>query len=79
MIFDEYRFRQVVVEALRITDERYRPNLQLGDLDEWDSVAHLDLISSIELAFAVQFRTEEIVELTSLDRIRARLSARQEL
>lgn len=66
-----------MVQTLRIPEQRYRPNLQLGDLDEWDSVAHLELIAAIEQAFGVQLSADEIVELTSLDRIRARLSGRQ--
>jgi acyl carrier protein len=75
---DERRLHAVVTETLRITDEKYRPDLRLGDIDEWDSVAHLDLLSSIEQAFGVRFRSEEIVELTSLDEIRTRITATQE-
>lgn len=78
MSLDERRLHAVVTETLRITDEKYRPDLRLGDIDEWDSVAHLDLLSSIEQAFGVRFRSEEIVELTSLDEIRTRITATQE-
>ena len=67
-----------MVQTLRVPDARYRPDLELGDLDEWDSVAHLELVAAIEQAFGVQFSADEIVELTSLDRIRARLSRPQE-
>jgi acyl carrier protein len=76
--FDEHRLRTVVVQTLRIPEQRYRPDLQLGDLDEWDSVAHLELVAAIEQAFGMQLSADEIVELTSLDKIRARLSGRQE-
>ena len=78
MPLDERRLRAVVTQTLRIPDGKYRPDLSLGDIDEWDSVAHLDLLSSIEQAFGLRFRTEEIVELTSLDEIRARIAAAQE-
>jgi len=67
-----------VVETLRIPQARYRPDLKLGDLDEWDSVAHLELIAAIEQAFGVELSADEMVELTSLEKIRARLSGRQE-
>lgn len=78
MAFDEQRLRTVVVQTLRIPEARYRPDLQLGDLDEWDSVAHLELVAAIEQAFGVQLSADEMVELTSLEKIRARLSGRQE-
>lgn len=76
MPFNEERFRSVVIQSLKISDRQFRPDLRLGDLDEWDSVAHLDLIASIEQAFDVRFKAAEIVELTSLDQLRARLSSR---
>lgn len=77
MAFDERRFRAVVMQSLGITERQFRPDLRLGDIDQWDSVAHLDLVSSIEEAFAVRFRADEIVELTSLDQLRARVLAAQ--
>ena len=39
----------------------------------WDSVAHLNLILTIEAEFGVAFATAEIPELRSLRKIRARL------
>lgn len=75
MALDELRFRQVVVEALRIADKTYRPELKLGDLDEWDSVAHLELVSAIEQAFRVRFTADEIVQLTSLKELRDRIAS----
>lgn len=73
MAFDEQRFQAVVMQSLQITDKQYRPDLRLGDIDEWDSVAHLDLVASIEHAFEVRFKAEEIVEITSLESLRARI------
>lgn len=73
MPFDEQRFRTIVIDSLQITNAQFRPDLRLGDLEEWDSVAHLGLIAAIEQAFDVRFKAEEIVELTSLDLLRARL------
>lgn len=73
MVFDERRFRAVVVQSLQITEGQFRPDLKLGDIDEWDSVAHLVLVSEIEEAFGVRFKAEEIVELTDLERLRNRI------
>jgi len=73
MALDENRFRAVVIEALQIKPEKYQTNLRIGDIEEWDSVAHLDLISAIEIAFNLHLSSDEIVELTGLEEIRARL------
>lgn len=75
MVFDEQRFRAVVMQSLQITEGQFRPDLKLGDIDGWDSVAHLVLVSEIEQAFGLRFRAEEIVELTSLERLRDRILA----
>jgi len=75
MAFDETRFRDVVVRGLRIRAEQYRADLKIGDIDEWDSVAHLDLLSEVEAEFGLRFSLDEMSELTSLDAIRRRLAA----
>jgi len=74
MAFDEARFRQVVTEALQIAASRYQPSLSLGDIEEWDSVAHLELISAIETVFGVRFSADEMLELTGLEQLRSRLT-----
>ena len=48
MPVDENRLRRAVVTGLHIKDDRYRPDLKLGDLDEWDSLGHLDLVAQLE-------------------------------
>jgi acyl carrier protein len=44
-----------------------------GTIASWDSVAHLNLIMTIEAEFGIAFATAEIPELKSLRKIRARL------
>jgi acyl carrier protein len=44
-----------------------------GTTPAWDSVAHLNLIMTIEAEFGIAFATAEIPELRSLRKIRARL------
>jgi acyl carrier protein len=73
MQFDETKFRETVMRALRIPADSYRPDLQIGDLEQWDSVAHLELISELETTFDAQFSLDDMAELTSLESLRARL------
>jgi acyl carrier protein len=73
MPVDESRLRRTVVAALRIKDERYRPDLKLGDLDEWDSLGHLELVAQVEKEFGVSLDFDDIPKLTSLDALRAHL------
>ena len=73
MAVDSVKFRECVIKALRLRSEEYLPDLKIGDVDEWDSVAHLDLMSEIEREFGVRFDLDEMTTLTSLPELRARL------
>ena len=75
MSVDEERLRRAVVAGLRISDARYRPDLKLGDLDEWDSLGHLELVAQIESEFGVSLSLDDIPKLGSLDAIREHLRA----
>ena len=66
MIIDKTRFRDCVIRSLRLTSQEYRPDLKIGDVEQWDSVAHLDLMSEVEQEFGVRFDLEEMTALTSL-------------
>ncbi|HEY6465166.1 MAG TPA: acyl carrier protein [Candidatus Acidoferrales bacterium] len=66
MTVDSAKFRDCVIRALNLRAEQYRPELQIGDVDQWDSVAHLDLMSEIEREFGVRFDLDQITTLTSL-------------
>jgi acyl carrier protein len=75
MPVDESRLRRTVVTALRIKDERYRPDLKLGDLDEWDSLGHLELVAQVEKEFGISLDFDDIPKLNSLDALRAHLQS----
>lgn len=55
-------------DGLKLTDDDGP-----GTTPVWDSVAHLNLIMTIEAEFGVAFATAEIPELRTLRKIRARL------
>jgi acyl carrier protein len=73
MIVDKVKFRECIIKALKLRSGDYRPDLKIGDVEQWDSVAHLDLMSEIEQAFGVRFDLDEITTLTSLTELLSRL------
>lgn len=73
---DEAKLRDAVLRALRIPAQRYREDLKLGDLEEWDSLGHLELIAQIEASFGMTFELDDIPQLDSLAAIRGRLPPR---
>jgi acyl carrier protein len=73
MPVDNAKFRECVVKALNLRTGEYRPDLEIGDVEQWDSVAHLELMSEIEGEFGVRFDLDEITTLTSLPALLGRL------
>ncbi|QHI72075.1 acyl carrier protein [Aminipila terrae] len=39
------------------------------DIEDWDSVAHIQLIFEVESEFGIQFEAEKIAEMTSIEKI----------
>lgn len=66
MNVDKIKFRDCVIKSLRLRSDQYRADLRIGDVEQWDSVAHLDLISGLESEFGVRFGIEDMAGLTSL-------------
>lgn len=51
----------LTVDATVITDD-----LQYNSIAEWDSVAHMALISALEETFEIMLDTDDIVEMSSV-------------
>jgi acyl carrier protein len=66
--------RAIVIRVLQIKPEQFREDLKMGDVESWDSVAHLELISEIESSFGVQFSANDLMELVSVAQLDARLA-----
>ncbi len=58
-------------DHLQVTDDS-----TFEDVPEWDSVAHVNLISALEERFSVKFTVSEILEMNSIGAIRAALAAK---
>jgi acyl carrier protein len=77
MTVDKARFRECIVRSLQLRSGEYRPDLRIGDVEQWDSVAHLDLMSEIEREFGVRFDLDEMATLTSLPELLNRLEQKK--
>jgi acyl carrier protein len=63
------RVRSVFMEELTLEKEHITPQLTYNSIPEWDSVAHMHIIMSLEEAFELTFEDTEIAELTSVEKI----------
>jgi acyl carrier protein len=63
------RVRALLARVLDVPLASIGPGFSTTTVPSWDSLNHLMLISEVESSFGVLFSNQEIVDLTSLDRI----------
>jgi len=67
----------ILREVFILNEEAITEDLQLIDIDEWDSMAHMFLINKIEEVYKIELSTEEIADMVSLEKIKAVLRNHQ--
>lgn len=45
-------------------------NLNMNNIDSWDSLTHMDLITSLEEKYNIVFTMDEIMEMRSVKKIK---------
>lgn len=70
------QIQSVLVEALRVSPEMVTPDLALGDLPQWDSMGHMEVMMLLEQHFGVEINNDTIAELTSVPAIQTYLTSR---
>ena len=63
------KVRAVIIEALQVPAEQVTPNLAFGDLLQWDSMGHMEVMMSLEAQFGVEITADTIANLTSIPAI----------
>jgi acyl carrier protein len=65
---------QLIAELLQIPVTNITAELEMKDLDVWDSLKHMELIAELERQFDLQFSFDEIVAMRSVGDIKRVLS-----
>ena len=68
-ILDE-QIRSLLSEALQVPSEQVINDLHFGDLPQWDSMGHMEVMISLEERFGVEITPDTIAELISFSAIR---------
>jgi|TARA_B100000795_G_scaffold258797_1_gene233212 acyl carrier protein len=53
-------------------------DLQIGDLKQWDSLANMNFLMSLEKNFNIRFSFDEMSEMTSINIIKLRIAELQQ-
>ncbi|MCM3590189.1 acyl carrier protein [Brevibacillus borstelensis] len=66
--------KKAFVEALNLPPETDVETLQYNSIPEWDSLAHMALISQLDEAFDIMLDTEDVIDLSSYQKAEEILS-----
>ena len=58
-------YDSVFIETFSIDKSIDLKKLKYQDIDEWDSIGHMSLISNFEEKFNISFETDDIVDFSS--------------
>lgn len=70
MTTDEKKLRQAFVDTLEMRDDTDWAALSYRGVPEWDSVAHMRLVSEIEDVFDIMIETEDVIDMSSYATVR---------
>ena len=61
---------QILAEVFQIKAELIDDNLTMQGVPKWDSLTHMDMITSLEEHLNIQFDMDEIVEMQDFSTIK---------
>lgn len=63
---NQQKLVQSFVQALGVTEDQVTDQLTYNTIKEWDSTAHMILISELENAFDVMLDTDDIIDMSTV-------------
>ena len=63
------RVQHLLAEAIQVPPDLVTPDLAFGDLPQWDSLGHMEVMMRLEDQFGVEISADTIAELISIPEI----------
>ena len=63
------KVRAIMVEIFQVSENKIHPDLEQEDLENWDSLQHLNLMLALEQEFGVTLDVDDLATLTSVPAI----------
>ena len=65
MAFTENSYKEIFKTSLNIKDEQVTDKLKYNEIEEWDSIGHMTLMSGLEDGFKISIETDDIIDFSS--------------
>ncbi len=57
------KVKQLIMEVLKINEENYSEDLEIGDIPEWDSANNIRIIQKLEEIFSINIDISDAIEI----------------
>ena len=61
--------KKLIIEILKIEEERYSEELEIGDIPEWDSANNVKIIQALEEKFQINIDITDAIEIEGVSDI----------
>jgi len=68
------QIQDMLAETLQVPRQEITPDLSFGDLPQWDSMGHMEVMMRLEELYGIEINAETIAQLTSIPAIYAALA-----
>ena len=55
---NQAKYKQVFISSLSINENDFKDSLKYNEIPEWDSIAHMSLISELESKFSISIEKQ---------------------
>jgi acyl carrier protein len=59
------KYKKIFINSLSIEENKFNEDIKYNEIDEWDSIGHMTLISALEEDFKITLETDDIVDFSS--------------
>jgi acyl carrier protein len=67
--FLSQQVQSLLAEAIQVPQDMVTPDLSFGDLPQWDSLGHMEVMLRLEEEFGVDIDADTIAQLVSIPEI----------
>jgi acyl carrier protein len=64
------KINQILIKVLNLKSDQITDDLSIENVESWDSLTHMDLITSLEEEYGFELSMDEIIQMTNLLSIR---------
>jgi acyl carrier protein len=64
---NQEKYEKAFIDTFAVSSDKL-DELKYQDIEEWDSVGHMELIAVLEEAFDIMFDTDDIIDLSSFEK-----------